>query len=54
MPGSVALFRFNQDSDLDGFSDRSEDRLGTDPNDATSFPHPEVLAGLHSISAGTG
>jgi hypothetical protein len=51
-PGSVALFRFNQDSDLDGFSDRSEVKLGTDPDDATSFPRPEVLAGLHSITVG--
>jgi hypothetical protein len=48
-PGSVALFRFNQDSDLDGFSDRSEARLGTDPNDAASFPRPELLAGVHNL-----
>ncbi|MCL4864135.1 MAG: hypothetical protein KJZ93_32300, partial [Caldilineaceae bacterium] len=53
-PGSVALFRFNKDSDLDGFSDRSERRLGTDPFDAASFPRPEVLAGLHSIRNGNG
>ncbi|MFN8489981.1 MAG: CARDB domain-containing protein [Caldilineaceae bacterium] len=51
-PGSVALFRFNKDTDLDGFSDRSEVKLGTDPNDAASFPHPELLAGLHSERAG--
>lgn len=51
-PGGVALFRFNQDSDLDGFSDRSEERLGTDANDATSFPRPELLAGLHNIKVG--
>jgi len=49
VPGAVALFRFNKDTDLDGFSDRSEARLGTAINDATSFPKPEVLAGLHSI-----
>ena len=48
----MALFRFNQDSDLDGFSDRSEARLGTDPNDASSFPRPELLAGVHSIRTG--
>ena len=30
-PGQTALFRFNSDSDLDGYSDRSEERLGTDP-----------------------
>lgn len=52
VPGATVLFRFNKDSDLDGFSDRSEARLGTDPNDATSFPQPEVLAGLHSQRSG--
>ncbi|OUC05980.1 hypothetical protein RY27_23910, partial [Litorilinea aerophila] len=52
VPGSVALFRFNKDTDLDGFSDRSERRLGTDPNDASSFPRPELLAGLHQIREG--
>ncbi len=52
VPGSVVLFRFNKDTDLDGFSDRSERRLGTDPNDATSFPRPEILAGLHQIREG--
>ena len=30
-PGSVALFRFNQDRDLDGFSDRSESAAGHRP-----------------------
>jgi hypothetical protein len=52
-PGATALFRFNQNSDLDGFSDRSEARLGTDAHDASSFPRPEVLAGVHSIVAGS-
>ena len=52
VPGATALFRFNQDSDLDGFSDRSEARLGTDPADASSFPRPEVLAGVHNIQVG--
>ena len=51
-PGSAALFRFNQDSDLDGYSDRSEVRLGTDPNDPASYPKPELLAGVHSIRSG--
>jgi hypothetical protein len=51
-PGSVALFRFNQDSDLDGYSDRSELRLGTDPNDPASFPKPELIAGVHSARNG--
>jgi len=48
-PGSVALFRFNKDSDLDGYSDRSEIKLGTDPYDPTSHPSPELLAGVRSI-----
>ena len=51
-PGQTALFRFNQDSDLDGYSDRSELRLGTDPNDPASYPRPELLAGVHSIRTG--
>jgi PKD repeat protein len=51
-PGSVALFRFNQDSDLDGYSDRSEERLGTDPHDPASYPKPELIAGVHSIRSG--
>lgn len=49
-PGSVALFRFNQDSDRDGYGDRSELRLGTDPRDAASVPQPELIAGVHSRS----
>jgi hypothetical protein len=52
IPGAVALFRFNQDSDRDGFSDRTEVKLGTDPKDAASFPRPELLAGIHSIRSG--
>ncbi len=51
-PGSVALFRFNKDSDLDGYSDRSEIRLGTDPNDPADHPKPELIAGVHSIRSG--
>lgn len=50
--GATALFRFNADSDLDGYSDRSEISLETDPADASSFPQPELLAGLHSIETG--
>jgi hypothetical protein len=51
-PGAVAFFRFNADSDLDGFSDRSEAMAGTDPFDPSSHPKPELLAGLHSIRSG--
>jgi hypothetical protein len=52
-PGGVALFRFNQDTDLDGYSDRSEARLGTDPGDPGSYPKPELIAGLHRIISGS-
>ncbi len=48
-PDSTVFFRFNKDSDLDGYSDRSEWRLGTDPDDPASHPNPELIAGLHSI-----
>ena len=51
-PGSVALFRFNRDSDLDGYSDRTEWRLGTEAKDAADFPQPELIAGLHSLQNG--
>lgn len=47
-PGATTLFRFNKDSDLDGYSDRSEEQFGTDPLDASDFPKPELLAGIHS------
>jgi hypothetical protein len=53
IPGAVALFRFNKDTDLDGFSDRSEVNLGTDPRDAAAFPRPELLAALHSVRSGS-
>lgn len=43
--GSALLFRFNRDSDRDGYQDRVEVRYGTDKNDPTSHPQPEVLAG---------
>ncbi|MBU1750130.1 MAG: hypothetical protein KKA73_20795, partial [Chloroflexi bacterium] len=52
-PGSVALFRFSKDSDLDGYSDRSEVRLDTDPHDAADHPEPELMAGVHNIRAGS-
>ncbi len=52
LPNSVALFRFNQDSDGDGYSDATELQLGTDPNNPASFPHPELLAGVNNIQNG--
>ncbi len=51
-PGGVALFRFNKDSDFDGYSDRSEDKLGTDPADPADYPRPELIAGMHSLRSG--
>ncbi len=46
--GSIALFRFNSDSDLDGYSDRSESQFGTNPKDASSHPGPNLVAGVHN------
>jgi hypothetical protein len=43
--GSALLFRFNRDSDRDGYQDRVEWRYGTDINDPASHPQPEILAG---------
>ncbi len=51
-PSAVALFRFNKDSDFDGYSDRSEVRLGTDANDPGDHPQPELIAGVHNIREG--
>lgn len=53
MPGGVLFIRFNQDTDMDGYSDRSEERLLTDPFNVEDFPQPELLAGLHSNRTGT-
>jgi hypothetical protein len=53
VPGGVLLFRFNKDTDMDGYSDRSEERLLSDPSNVEDFPQPELLAGLHSIRTGT-
>ena len=51
-PGSTVLFRFSKDADLDGFSDRTENELGTDAKDFSSYPHPELLAGVHNSRTG--
>ena len=48
VPGGIALFRINKDTDHDGYSDRSEERFFTNPFDSMSFPKPELIAGLHS------
>lgn len=51
--GGTVLIRVNSDSDLDGYSDRSELRLGTDILDVNSYPAPELIAGLHSTTTDT-
>ncbi|MCW5850976.1 MAG: hypothetical protein KIT87_12955 [Anaerolineae bacterium] len=51
-PNSTVFFRFNKDTDLDGYSDRSEQRLGTNPADPASHPSPQLIAGLHTKRAG--
>lgn len=52
VPGSSILIRMNRDSDRDGYQDRVELRYGTDRNDPTSHPTPEVLAGYVSTRTG--
>ncbi|MBI5305488.1 MAG: fibronectin type III domain-containing protein [Chloroflexi bacterium] len=42
---SALLFRFNRDSDRDGYPDRIELQYGTNKNDPASHPNPEILAG---------
>ncbi|MCL4267345.1 MAG: PKD domain-containing protein [Anaerolineae bacterium] len=44
-PNTTVLVRILSDRDLDGYNDRNEIRLGTDPDDPTSHPNPELLAG---------
>jgi CARDB len=50
--GSALLFRFDRDSDRDGYPDRTELQYGTDPNDASSHPVPAVIAGYVSSRQG--
>lgn len=52
VPGGVVLIRINSDKDADGYSDRAENRLGTDPLNAKSFPAPEIIAGAHQVRDG--
>jgi len=50
--GSALLFRFNRDSDRDGYQDRVEMHYGTDKNAPASHPQPEVLAGYVASRSG--
>ena len=43
--GGALLFRFNRDSDRDGYKDSVELRYGTDKDDPASHPQPEITAG---------
>ena len=44
-PNTTLLVRILSDRDLDGYNDRNEIRLGTNPDDPSSHPNPELLAG---------
>jgi hypothetical protein len=50
--GARMMIRFQQDSDLDGYSDRTENQAGTDPNDPTTHPAPQLIAGAKSSVSG--
>lgn len=51
-PNSAILIRILSDRDLDGYNDRNEIKLGTDPDDPASHPTPELLAGATTTCAG--
>ncbi len=49
---SALFFRFNRDSDRDGYPDRTELKYGTDPHNPASHPQPELVAGYTSSRSG--
>lgn len=49
---STVLVRIVSDRDLDGYNDRNEIRIGTDPDDPASHPGPNLLAGYTKSCAG--
>ncbi len=49
---STVLVRMNSDTDRDGYSDRTELALSTNPNDASSHPTPALTAATHSVRVG--
>ncbi len=49
---STVLVRILSDRDLDGYNDRNETRLGTDPDDPADHPDPELLAGYTTECVG--
>lgn len=50
--GNAILFRFNSDSDRDGYNDRTELIYGTDRDDLASHPEPEIIAGYVKRTVG--
>ena len=51
-PNTSVLIRILSDRDLDGYNDRNEAKLGTDPDDPASHPNPELLAGTTTTCNG--
>jgi hypothetical protein len=51
-PNTTVLVRILSDRDLDGYNDRNEIRLGTNPDDPASHPNPELLAGYTTTCNG--
>ena len=51
-PNSSILIRIVSDRDFDGYNDRNEAKLGTDPDDPASHPYPELLAGYTTTCNG--
>lgn len=49
---SIVLIRMNSDSDYDGYNDRNEVAFGTDPNDPSSHPYPQLIAATRSTRVG--
>jgi len=51
-PNTTMLVRIVSDRDLDGYNDRNEIRLGTDPDDPADHPSPNLLAGYTKSCSG--
>jgi len=50
---STLIMRYQIDTDYDGYSDRSEKRLGTDPDNVADHPSPGMVAALNTSQSGT-
>ncbi|MFH2038983.1 MAG: CARDB domain-containing protein [Chloroflexota bacterium] len=51
-PNTTVLIRIISDRDMDGYNDRNEIRLGTDPDEPASHPAPNLLAGYTKACTG--